>query len=541
VSSRSLSDALGEPPKRARKLAVVFGDQLDPELPVVRGLDPDRDAVLMMEVDEESRHVPSHKQRTVLFLSAMRHYAAELDERGWRVRYITLDDPDNSQDFHGEVARAVRELGAESIVCVNPGEHRVAASVSKWSDEFGVEVEVLPDEHFLTSIEEFAEWARARKELVMEFFYRRQRRDLGVLLTKDGMPVGGEWNFDKENRSPFPKGGPSPKPPRPRRFEPDAITRAVIDIVGERLSDLPGSIDAFAWPVTRKDALEALRDFIEHRLPLFGKYEDAMWTDEPFAYHSLLSAPLNQKLLSPRECVDAALDAYHRRAAPLESVEAFVRQLIGWREFVRGVYWHEGPGYRERNSLEQHGSLPALYWSGETDMSCLRHCVGEVLEHGFTHHIPRLMVLGNFALISGVHPREVSDWFLGMFVDGVDWVTLPNTLGMAMHADGGVVGTKPYAASGKYIHRMSNYCGDCRYSVQRRTEDDACPFNTFYWDFLLRHRKRFEKNNRMAMILKHLDGIDASEKRAIRARADWLRESLGIGDIASRAEKGARR
>lgn len=533
------NDRLGPAPSRAHSLAVIFGDQLHPDHPALRALDKERDAVLMMEVEGESRHVPSHRQRTVLFLSAMRHYAVGLADDGWRVRYVTLDDPANTQTIEGEILRAIEHLGCERIVCVQPGEHRVAGVLGGLSDR--IEVHQVPDEHFLTALDEFSEWARGRQELVMEFFYRRQRKDLGVLLTKDGRPVGGQWNYDKENRSPFPRSGPSPKPPRPRRFGPDAITRAVVDLVEERLPDLPGSIDAFAWPVTRKEALEALHDFIEHRLPLFGTFEDAMWTDEPFAYHSLLSAPLNLKLLSPRECVDAALNAYHRGAAPIESVEAFVRQLIGWREFIRGVYWHEGPGYGERNGLNQHGSLPALYWSGETDMNCLRHCVGEVLEHGFAHHIPRLMVLGNFALISGVHPREISDWFLGMFVDGVDWVTLPNTLGMAMHADGGVVGTKPYAASGKYIDRMSNYCTGCAYAVDRRTGDDACPFNTFYWDFLIRHRRALAGNNRMAMMFKNLDHIDGAEQREIRARADRLREAIGVGPVRPRSAKGAAR
>jgi deoxyribodipyrimidine photolyase-related protein len=283
--------------------------------------------------------------------------------------------------------------------------------------------------------------------------------------------------------------------------------------------------------VTRTEARRALKDFVEHRLADFGRYEDAMWTDEATVNHSRLSPGLNLKLLSPRECVDAALDAYHSGHAPLNSVEGFVRQLIGWREFIRGVYWFEGAEYAERNGLDHHGHLPDMYWSGDTEMACMRQCIGQVLDQAYGHHIQRLMVTGNFALLSGVHPRAVSDWYLGMYVDAVDWATLPNTLGMAMHADGGVVGTKPYAASGKYISRMSNYCDECRYDVNERTGETACPFNTLYWDFLIRHRERFRSNNRMAMMLKHVDRMTQAQRVEITVSAGSLREDLGIGTI----------
>lgn len=524
-------------------LAVVFGDQLDLNSPLVRSLDPQRDVVLMMEVAAESLHVPSHVQRTVLFLSAMRHFAAALRQRGITVRYIKLDDPDNTHEFSGEVERAVQDLRPARIACVQPGEHRVLAMVESWGGRFGVDVEVLEDDHFITSVDEFARWAEGRRGLTMEYFYRQQRRKTGYLMTgtgADAQPEGGEWNFDKSNRLPFGKDGPKPAPPRPLRFKPDAITLQVIDAVRARFPTMygaPARPDDFGWPVTREQALEALRDFVEHRLGLFGPYEDAMWTSTPFVYHSLLSPALNLKLLNPRECCEAALAAYRKRRLPLQSVEAFIRQIIGWREFIRGVYWLEGPTYADRNGLNQHGRLPEFYWTGKTDMNCLRECLSQVIETGFGHHIQRLMVTGNFALISGVHPKAISDWYLAMYVDAIDWVTLPNTLGMVMHADRrpgagagatGVVGTKPYAASGRYIERMSNYCRDCRYDPGARDGPRACPFTVFYWDFLIRNRQTLAGNQRMSMILKNVDRMKAAERVQITVSAAALRSRLGI-------------
>jgi deoxyribodipyrimidine photolyase-related protein len=521
------------------RLAVVFGDQLDLDAPLLRLLGPD-DTVLMMEVAQESRHVPSHAQRTALFLSAMRHFAQELERRGLRVRHIALDDPASTGAFEGEILRVAGALAPSEILCTHPGEWRVLAMLERVRDATGIPLRILPDEHFIASPEEFAAWAKGRAALTMEFFYRDQRRRTGYLMEGTGRsakPTGGEWNFDKENRLPFGKNGPDPRPPAPLRFEPDATTRAVFAAMRRVLPDLPGTLDSFAWPVTREQALAALDDFIAHRLARFGPFEDAMWSGEPTLYHSTLSAALNLKLLNPRECCERAIAAYRAGRAPLQSVEAFVRQIIGWREFIRGVYWLEGPGYAGRNGLDQHGELPPMYWTAQTDMACMQACVGQVLETGFGHHIQRLMVMGNFALVSGVHPRAVSDWYLGMFVDGVDWVTLPNALGMVMHADRregaaagvtGLVGTKPYAASGRYIERMSNYCSTCRYDPGERTGPKACPVTVFYWDFLLRHRDRLAKNQRMAMVLKNLDRLAPSACTQITIDAALLRKKLGI-------------
>ncbi len=507
-----------------RHLVLVPGDQLNSQAEALARIDKAKDAVLMIEAAEESTQVWSHKQRIALFLAAMRHFAAELNRRQYRVHYVMLDDPDNTHTFRGEVQRAAQALRPERLVCTQPGEWRVKEAIERAADTAGVPLDLLRDEHFFVSNEEFADWMAGRKQPVMEHFYRLQRKELGILMDRDGQPAGGQWNYDKENRGTFRQAPDLPRPYTPR---PDEITREVLDGVAKRFGDHRGSLEGFRWPVTRAEARRALKDFIAKRLPLFGTYQDAMWGGEPFVYHSLLSAALNLKLLDPRECVDAALAAYESGAAPLNSVEGFVRQLIGWREFIHGVYWHEGPGYVDRNELDQHGSLPSFYWTGETDMACMRVCIGEVLEYGYGHHIQRLMVTGNFALIAGVHPRAISDWYLAMYVDAVDWVTLPNTLGMVMHADGGIVGTKPYAASGRYIQRMSNYCENCRYDPAKRTGSDACPFTTFYWDFLICNRRRFRTNRRMAMMLKNVDRLDSKERREVGDQARRLREAMG--------------
>ena len=500
------------------------GVSLDPNAEPFKTFDNAQDAVLMMEVEQESRHVASHRQRTVLFLSAMRHCAEALMANGRRVHYRTLDDPENTHGLDTEVRAQITRLKPDRIRVTRPGDWRVQTMIDAWQSSTGIPVEVHEDTHFLTTPDQFNEWADGRKSLVMEYFYREQRRRLNILMEDDGTPVGGAWNFDADNRASFRS---PPKTRRPYRPRPDDITRDVITMVTAQMPDLPGCMDAFHWPVTREAARRALSDFIEHRLPEFGTYQDAMWTGESSLYHSRLSAALNLKLLHPLECVDAAVDAWRDGHAPLNAVEGFVRQIIGWREFIRGVYWNQGPEYGFRNALQHDGALPDLYWTGETDMVCMREAVSGVVDESYGHHIHRLMITGNFALLAGVEPRAVNDWYLGMFTDGVDWVTVPNTVGMALYADGGVVGTKPYAASGKYIKRMSNYCGSCRYDVNARSGDSACPFNVLYWDFLMRHQDRFAGNHRMRMMLRNVERIDESERVEIRISAARIKDALG--------------
>jgi deoxyribodipyrimidine photolyase-related protein len=512
--------------KKSRRLVVVFGDQLDASIGALADLDRARDAVLMMEVDAESTHVPSHKQRTALFLSAMRHFAVDLAESGVRVRYVAITDPASTHAFDTEIVRAARILRPESIHATHPGEWRVLSMLRSAAEALALPLELHEDTHFLTTLDTFAAWAKGRKSFVMEHFYREQRKRLGILIEPDGKtPVGGAWNLDADNREPF---RTAPNPPKPYTPRPDDITREVIDLVNARFKGNPGSLDTFRWPVTRDHARLALDDFVRNRLPLFGPYEDAMWQGQPFLYHSLLAPAANLKLLDPRDCVRKALAAFESGHAPLNSVEGFIRQWIGWREFIRGVYWTQGEDYPLRNTLGHEGRLPGFYWTGDTDMNCMRDCLASVLTHGFAHHIPRLMVLGNFAMLAGVHARQVADWYLAMFVDAVDWASNPNTIGMSQHADAGIVGTKPYAASGKYIARMSNHCKACRYDPRERTGPNACPFNTLYWDFLLRHADRFRSNQRMAMVVRGAERLKERERVEIRLSAAKLKSGLGI-------------
>jgi deoxyribodipyrimidine photolyase-related protein len=404
---------------------------------------------------------------------------------------------------------------------VRPGEHRLLDRLRGVVAAAGVEFELRDDVHFLCSPKAFEEWAGKRRGLRLEYFYRWIRQRHRLLVDGDE-PCGGQWNFDAENRSAFGANGPGFLP-APAAFEPDAITREVLEQVREQFPQHPGSLDRFDWPVTRPQALQALDDFIRHRLRDFGRWQDAMWAGEPYLYHARLSAALNLKLLSPREVCGAAERAYRDGTAGLAAVEGFVRQVAGWREYVRGVYWREMPDYVERNALEAGHALPGFYWTGETGMACVRECVGQTLEYGYAHHIQRLMVTGLFALLWGVRPREVHEWYLAMYVDAVEWVELPNTLGMSQYADGGLLGSKPYAATGKYIERMSNYCTRCRYSPHQSTGDDACPFTSLYWEFLRRHRDRFVSHPRMALQVRSLDRLAPAQLAAISARVAQLR------------------
>jgi deoxyribodipyrimidine photolyase-related protein len=516
--------------RSARRLLFVLGDQLDPAGPALDELDKERDAVLMVEVKEEAEVPPSHRQRTTLFLSAMRHYALDRIEEGHRVRYVRLDDRANTGSLRSELERAIGTLDPECVRVVQPGDHRVAAAIRGATDRSGVGLDVLPDTTFTCSLEEFDAWADdGRKELTMEHFYRQRRRALNVLIDDDGKPVGGRWNFDRENRETFKE---APEVPRPYMARPDDVTREVMDLVETTWPDAYGRLDHFRWPVTRTEARRALDRFIEERLERFGTYEDAMWAGEPVLYHSQLSSSLNLALLTPSECVAAAVEAFEEGRAEINNVEGFVRQLIGWREFIRGVYFHEGPDYLRRNGLDQHGDLPPFFWTADTDMRCMSHSLNGVLDHAWGHHIPRLMVIGNFALMAGVRPKTVHNWFLGMYVDAVDWVTAPNVIGMSQHADGGVVGTKPYVSSGKYIDRMSNYCRECRYDVNERVGDDACPFNALYWDFLIRNRDRLADTRRMGIALSNVDKLGDGARKEIDTRARRLRDEWDVGPIS---------
>ncbi len=496
-------------------LRIVLGDQCSRDLPSLDGLDPARDTVLLMEVQEECTYVPHHPQKIVLVLSAMRHFSRALAARGVRVDHVRLEDPANTHSFRGEVLRAVARHRPERIIATHPGEWRVLQDMLGWEAATGIPVEIREDTRFLCTLPRFRAWAAGRKTYRMEFFYREMRRETGLLMEGDE-PAGGKWNFDAENRAALPKGLVPPAPPR---FAPDDITREVMDLVAARFGAHFGAIEGFAWPVTAKEARAALDAFIHDRLAQFGDYQDAMAAGQPTLFHSLISTSLNAGLLDPMEACRAAEDAWRAGRAPLNAVEGFIRQILGWREYVRGIYWHLMPGYARENALEATRPLPGFYWGAPTSMRCIAEAVSQTRDLAYAHHIQRLMVTGNFALLAGIDPAEINAWYLAVYADAFEWVELPNTHGMAIHADGGVMASKPYAASGAYINRMSDYCGGCAHDPKQATGPRACPFNYLYWDFIARHADRFAGNPRMAMPLRTLAKMAPAKVASMRAEA----------------------
>jgi deoxyribodipyrimidine photolyase-related protein len=503
-------------------LRLVLGDQLSPAISSLNDAEKADDTVLIVEVMEEARYVPHHRKKIAFLFSAMRHFAEDLRGQGWPVRYVKLDDPGNTGSFTGEVLRAVADLKPERLVVTEPGEWRVMDMFRDWQQTLGIPVEVREDTRFLCSTERFALWSEGKKSLRMEYFYREMRREHGVLMRGDE-PEGGQWNYDAQNRERLPDSIPVPDHPE---FKPDATTEEVLALVEARFAGHPGSLEPFTMPVTRPQALEVLDRFIAERLPLFGKYQDAMKQGEPRLFHSMVSAVLNCGLLEPMEIIRRAEHAFHSGHAPLNAVEGFIRQILGWREYVRGLYWLKMPEYAETNALKASRPLPDFYWTGETDMNCLAQVIGETLENAHAHHIQRLMVTGNFALLAGISPPQIEEWYLAVYADAYEWVELPNTHGMVMFADGGYLASKPYAASGAYIDRMSDYCSNCRYKVKQKSGPEACPFNYLYWNFLIENAARLRKNQRMSVIYGNLDRMDAARRKEISGDASRFLSAL---------------
>ncbi len=507
-------------------LRVILGDQLTHTISSLSDVDAGRDLVLMAEVDDEATYVRHHPRKIALVFSAMRHFARELEERGLRMRYTRIDDPRNSHSIDGEVERALGENAVQRIVVTHPGEYRVLRYIEQWASRFGVSVDIREDERFLVSIAAFGKWSSGRKTLRMETFYRQSRRDTGVLMDGDS-PAGGQWNYDKSNRRRLPA---DVEPPPIPVFEPDDVTRTVLTLVAARYAGHFGELEPFDLAVTRRDALAALDDFVAHRLASFGHYQDAMKTGQSALFHSVLGFYLNIGLLVPREVIDAVESAYRSDRVPINAAEGFVRQVLGWREYVRGVYWTAMPRYRDLNALNAKRRLPSLYWGAETRMNCLAQCVSQTRRSAYAHHIQRLMVLGNFALLCGIDPAEVNEWYLVVYADAFEWVELPNVTGMILFADGGYLASKPYAAGGAYINRMSDYCGDCHYRVGHKTGEFACPFNYLYWAFLDGHREALSDNPRLAMPYRTLDRMDSTRRDAIRQDARLFLARLDDGE-----------
>ena len=509
----------------AKTLRFILGDQLSADISCLRGIEPD-DVVLMCEVGEEASYVRHHKKKIAFLFSAMRHFAEELGDAGHTLDYVRFEACIRS--FTDALRDAVRRHEADRVVVTEASEWRVLEMQQRWAETLCIDVEIRPDDRFVATKEEFAHWAKDRNELRMEFFYREMRRKTGYLMDANGGPEGGKWNYDKDNRDPLPDNAKVPKRPD---FSVDRITEDVIEFVAKRFANHPGELEPFNYPVTRRQAVYCLNWFIDEALPYFGDFQDAMKQGEPLLFHSHLSALINCGLLDPAECCEKAEAAWREGDVPLNAVEGFIRQIIGWREYVRGVYWLKMPDYRDANALGAERDLPDFFWTGDTQMNCMRQSISETLENAYAHHIQRLMVIGNFALLAGFEPKQVQDWYLEIYHDAYDWVEMPNVVGMILYADGGVVASKPYAASGAYINRMSDYCGSCRYAVTKKDGPKACPFNYLYWNFLIENRDRFRDNHRMRMIYKTLDRMGDEKTAAILADSERFFRALSRGEV----------
>lgn len=505
-----------------KNLRLILGDQLSQNISSLKNCSKLNDIIFMCEVWEEATYVKHHKKKIAFLFSAMRHFAQELKKNGYHLLYIKLNDKENTGSFKNEVQRLLKQHEISRIIITHPGEYRVLKDMQTWENEFNVPVEIRTDDRFLCQPEEFAHWANGRQNLRMEYFYREMRKKHDILMDGE-LPVGNQWNFDNQNRTPPKK---NLNIPLPYINEVNDITKEVIALVAKRFELHFGDLEPFYFAVTREQALMVLAKFIDERLKNFGEYQDAMLEGEPWMYHSHISFYLNCGLLLPLECVKAAEKAYHQGLAPLNAVEGFIRQIIGWREYIRGIYWLKMPDYANENFFQAKRKLPEFYWTGQTKMNCLSQCVLETKKNAYAHHIQRLMVLGNFALISGIDPTEVNEWFLIVYADAYEWVELPNVSGMILFADGGYLASKPYAAGGSYINKMSDYCKNCSYKVTLKNGPDACPFNYLYWDFLARNREKLASNHRIGMMYKTYDRMNDDKKKDIRDDSQLFLNSL---------------
>jgi deoxyribodipyrimidine photolyase-related protein len=502
-------------------LTLVLGDQLSLANPALAATDRERDPVLLAEVAEEAAYVAHNRHKIALIFSAMRHFRDALEAEGYTVHYIAYED--GVESLEAAARRALDASKGGALRCCEPGEARLAEAMAGWEERLGVPVTLLEDSRFLCSSDDFAAWAKGRKQLRMEYFYREMRRRYQLLLDDDGEPEGGQWNYDADNRSGWRASEAVPERPAAPL---DDITREVLALVAERFPDNPGDLEAFRLAVTAAEAQAQFQWFLDHALDRFGTYQDALAEESPWLFHSLISMYLNIGLLEPLALCRAVEARWRDGGCSLAAAEGFIRQILGWREYVRGIYWLHMPGYGEHNALAATRPLPGWFWSGDTDLRCLQQALKQTLDLGYAHHIQRLMVIGNFALLAGLDVRAVCDWYLAVYVDAFEWVELPNTLGMALYGDGGIMASKPYAASGKYIQRQGNHCASCRYDVRKTTGEGACPYNALYWRFIDRHADYLKKNARMGLMVGSWQKRKAAERRAIVAWADGELERL---------------
>ncbi len=524
-----------------RHLVLILGDQLNVDNPALDDFDAEQDAILMVEASHEATQVWSHKARIVLFLSAMRHFYEALagqylcgthELKSWGI-YLKLGEH-NFVTLKAAWAHQIATLKPQKVIVCEPGEYRLEQDLIALCKEMNTLLVIRDDTYFMCSKADFKHYAAdgkygQKKELRMEFFYRKMRQKYDVLM-QAREPIGGAWNYDAENRKTFGKAGPQDVPVAPH-VSIDAITKAVMDDVQQHFPNHPGSLANFIWPVTREEALKFLENFIANKLAGFGNHQDAMWqaTDHhisPYLWHSLLSTSLNLKLLNPREVIAAVVAAYQKNQLPLASVEGFIRQILGWREFIRGVYWLDMPQMDESNHYNHIRALPSWYWTGDTKMNCMHQTIQDTFQYGYAHHIQRLMVTGMFGILAELNPREVEAWYLAVYVDAVEWVELPNVAGMALYANGGRFTSKPYVASGAYIKRMSNYCNNCQYKPELKTGANACPTTTLYWHFLIKHYDTFSRNPRTALMAKNVDRFSAEEVATVQTQAQHLLNNI---------------
>jgi deoxyribodipyrimidine photolyase-related protein len=473
----------------------------------LQDIDQKNDLILFLETIHEATVVNYHVKKLVFHFSSMRHFAEELRKEGFQVLYIGIEQGERS--LTSGLNQVLKTFSASKVIVTLPYDYRVLEELQKLE----IPLEVREDDRFFSTRDQFADWAEGKKKLLMEHFYHAMRKETFLLMDESLQPVEGRWNFDKENRRPSKQENSYPVP---LRFQPDTITKKVIEEVRKRFPQNFGDIEPFWFAVTEKDAEKAFDHFLKEALPFFGPYQDAMVQDEHFLYHSVLSHYLNAGLLHPKVVCQKVDQAYRQKKVPIQSAEGFIRQILGWREYVKGVYWLKMPSYRHLNYFGAHRKLPWFYWTAETEMNCMHQALLQTKQEAYSHHIQRLMVTGNFALLIGVLPEEICDWYLAVYVDAHDWVELPNTLGMSQFADGGFLATKPYASSGKYIHKMSNFCEGCVYDVRQNEGENACPFNYLYWDFLIRNREKLKHNQRLAMVYKTLDSFVDSKIKKIK-------------------------
>ena len=500
-------------------LRLILGDQLNHNHSWFKKVDSNV-VYLMAEMRQETDYVTHHIQKVVAFFLAMRNFLEHIEKQGHRIIYFKIDDKNNPQQLEEIILHTIEKTGATSFEYQLPDEYRLDVQLKKICDSLKIPSKATDTEHFYTTRDELSTFFKGKKQLLMESFYRMMRQKHSILI-QNGQPEGGKWNFDHNNRKKWPG---KPSIPKEKSFERNisALLKQIQNVGVKTM----GTVDEnrFNWPVTREDCLGLLNYFCDTLLPLFGDFQDAMHTGEKFLFHSRLSFAMNIKLLSPKEVIQAVLQHYetHKNSVDISQVEGFIRQVLGWREYMRGIYWKEMPVYASLNKLGNHNKLPRFYWTGNTHMNCLGHAIGQSLTDAYAHHIQRLMVTGNFALLLQVHPDEVDAWYLGIYIDALDWVEITNTRGMSQFADGGIIATKPYVSSANYINKMSNYCSSCRYDHQQKIGESACPFNSLYWNFLDDKKEHFKNNPRMGMMLSLLANIKPTEMEAIKKRASEI-------------------